>query len=186
MLYLDGRHCCVQFRQFGPVDGTLDAFLASYRGLSACLKHTNPDWSNAMYHLGRVIDHVHIRVSNLNASRRFYRSVCDALHLTDVFQDAANHFVIDEIYVDAAENYVSRIHLAFQARSREDVDEFHRCAIEAGGLSNGAPGLRPYHDRYYAAFVLDPDGNNIEAVCDAPQSRSADSVEIERIEQECS
>lgn len=134
-----------------------------------------------MYHLGLVIDHVHIRVSNLRASRRFYRSVCDALHLTDVFQDAADHFVIDEIYVDAADNYVSRIHLAFQARSREDVDEFHRCAIEAGRLSNGAPGLRPYHDRYYAAFVRDPDGKNIEAVCDAPQSRSADSARLKEL-----
>lgn len=133
-----------------------------------------------MYHLGRVIDHVHIRVADLNASRRFYQSVCDALHLTDVFKDAADHFVIDELYVDAADDYVSRIHLAFQARSREDVDEFHRRAIEAGGRSNGGPGLRPYHDRYYAAFVLDPDGNNIEAVCDAPHSRSAEFVVVER------
>lgn len=134
-----------------------------------------------MYHLGRVIDHIHLRVSDLQASRRFYRSVCDALHLEGVFGEGADHFVIDEIYVDAADDYVSRIHLAFQARSREDVEAFHRLALEAGGRSNGGPGLRPYHDTYYAAFVLDPDGNNIEAVCDAPSLRSADSVVVERI-----
>jgi hypothetical protein len=52
--------------------------------------------------------------------------------------------------------------------------------VEAGGRSNGAPGLRPYHDRYYAAFVLDPDGNNIEAICDAPSLRSANSILVER------
>ncbi|GGG21713.1 hypothetical protein GCM10010924_58920 [Rhizobium wenxiniae] len=132
------------------------------------------------YHLGRVIDHVHLRVADLAASRTFYSAVCDALHLGDVFKDAADHFTIDEIYVDAAEDYVSRIHLAFQARSRDEVDAFYSRAIQAGGTSNGAPGLRPYHDRYYAAFVLDPDGNNIEAVCDAPNARSADSVTVER------
>jgi catechol 2,3-dioxygenase-like lactoylglutathione lyase family enzyme len=83
-------------------------------------------------------------------------------------------------YVDAANDYVPRIHLVFQARSRENVDTFHRLALEAGGRSNGAPGLRPYHDRYYAAFVFDPDGNNIEAVCNAPGARNVDSVIVER------
>ena len=133
-----------------------------------------------MYHLGRVIDHVHLRVSDLEASRRFYRAVCLALHLENIFQDEADHFIIDEIYVDAADDYVSRIHLAFQARSRDDVDAFHRLTVQAGGRSNGAPGQRSYHARYYAAFVLDPDGNNIEAVCDAPSSRSANSILVER------
>ncbi len=133
-----------------------------------------------MYYLGRVIDHVHLRVSDLERSRRFYRAVCDALHLEEVFQSSADHFIIDEIYVDAADEYVSRIHLAFQARSQDDVNAFHRLALRAGGRSNGAPGLRPYHDRYYAAFVRDPDGNNIEAVCDAPNFRSAESVVVKR------
>jgi catechol 2,3-dioxygenase-like lactoylglutathione lyase family enzyme len=127
-----------------------------------------------------MIDHIHLRVSNLEASRRFYRAVCKALDLDAVFEDAPDHFVIDEIYVDGADDYVSRIHLAFQARSRENVNAFHRLAVEAGGRSNGAPGLRPYHDRYYAAFVLDPDGNNIEAICDAPSLRSANSILVER------
>ncbi|KQS93787.1 hypothetical protein ASG42_30595 [Rhizobium sp. Leaf391] len=71
------------------------------------------------------------------------------------------------------------VYLAFQVRSRKDVDTFHRLALGAGGRSNGASGLRPYHDRYYAAFVLDPDGNNIEAVCDAPTVRNVDSVIVE-------
>jgi len=132
-----------------------------------------------MHHLGRIIDHVHIRVSDLGASREFHRAVCRGLGFEEAFADAADHFAIDEIYVDAADDYASRIHLAFQARSREDVNAFYRLAIEAGGRPNGAPGLRPYHDRYYAAFVYDPDGNNIEAVCDAPCSRSADSVVVE-------
>ncbi len=62
------------------------------------------------------------------------------------------------------------MHIAFAARDRAEVDAFHEVAIAAGGRDNGAPGLRPqYHPDYYGAFVLDPDGNNIEAVCHAPQ-----------------
>lgn len=132
----------------------------------------------ASYHLGRVIDHVHLRVSNLEASRRFYAAACQALGLS--FQDEGDHFTIDEVYVDQAKDYVSRVHLAFQARNHDAVDEFHRAAVAAGGRSNGEPGYRPYHDQYYAAFVWDPDGNNIEAVCDAPSSRTADSVIVQR------
>jgi predicted lactoylglutathione lyase len=58
------------------------------------------------------------------------------------------------------------VHVAFLAKNREVVDQFHAAAVKAGGKDNGAPGLRPhYHQHYYGAFVLDPDGNNIEAVC---------------------
>lgn len=61
-------------------------------------------------------------------------------------------------------------HYAFTARSRAEVDAFHRAALSAGGTDNGAPGLRPhYHADYYGAFVIDPDGNNIEAVCHTPE-----------------
>jgi catechol 2,3-dioxygenase-like lactoylglutathione lyase family enzyme len=61
-------------------------------------------------------------------------------------------------------------HVAFTARSRAEVDAFHAAAMAAGGRDNGAPGLRPhYHEHYYGAFVLDPDGNNIEAVCHRPE-----------------
>lgn len=64
------------------------------------------------------------------------------------------------------------LHLAFVAESREEVDAFYRAALAAGGKDNGAPGLRPrYHANYYAAFVIGPDGHNIEAVCHAAESR---------------
>jgi lactoylglutathione lyase len=70
------------------------------------------------------------------------------------------------------------MHLAFQAADRESVDEFHRAALLAGGHDHGAPGIRKYHPAYYAAFALDPDGNNIEAVYHGPADRSAPSVVI--------
>lgn len=62
-----------------------------------------------------------------------------------------------------------RLHIAFATESRGDVDAFHAAAIDAGGIDNGAPGLRWYHPDYYGAYVLDPDGNNIEAVCHRPE-----------------
>ncbi|TGV98974.1 VOC family protein, partial [Mesorhizobium sp. M2D.F.Ca.ET.145.01.1.1] len=71
-----------------------------------------------------------------------------------------------------------RHHLAFQARDHAMVDDFHKAGLAAGGTDNGAPGERPYHPGYYAAFVLDPDGNNIEAVHHGPANRSAASVKI--------
>jgi catechol 2,3-dioxygenase-like lactoylglutathione lyase family enzyme len=71
-----------------------------------------------------------------------------------------------------------RHHLAFQAQDRAIVDAFHQAALAHGGRDNGAPGERSYHPRYYAAFVLDPDGNNIEAVFHGEVDRSAASVRI--------
>ena len=68
------------------------------------------------------------------------------------------------------------MHIAFQAKDRETVDRFHAAALAAGGTDNGAPGEREYHPGYYAAFVLDPDGTNVEAVHHGPVERSADSV----------
>ena len=73
---------------------------------------------------------------------------------------------------------MSRVHVAFQAPDRETVQRFHAAAIAAGGRNNGAPGERHYHPGYYAAFVLDPDGNNIEAVDHGPVQRSAGSVVV--------
>jgi len=64
----------------------------------------------------------------------------------------------------------AHLHLAFRAERREQVDAFHRAALEAGGKDNGAPGLRRYHANYYAAFVIDPDGHNIELVCHKPEA----------------
>jgi catechol 2,3-dioxygenase-like lactoylglutathione lyase family enzyme len=128
------------------------------------------------FHFGRLIDHVHLRVSDLEASKRFYRAVVAALGRPGSLVEGTGHFRIDELFVDKADGPVSRIHLAFQAPDRETVGAFHRAALGAGGRDNGAPGERSYHAGYYGAFVLDPDGNNIEAVFHGEARRSAASV----------
>ena len=130
------------------------------------------------FHVGRLIDHVHLRVAHLEASKRFYRAVFIAIGRSDAFHEDQNHFSADELWVDRAEGSVSRVHLAFQAVDRNAVEAFYQAALGAGGRDNGAPGERSYHPGYYAAFVLDPDGNNIEAVFHGPSTRSASSVLI--------
>jgi catechol 2,3-dioxygenase-like lactoylglutathione lyase family enzyme len=130
------------------------------------------------FHVGRLIDHVHLRVSDLEASKRFYRAVLAAIGKAEAYAEGDDHLSADELWVDRADGQVSRVHLAFQAPDRKTVDAFHAAAIAAGGRDNGAPGERGYHPGYYAAFVLDPDGNNIEAVFHGPAERSAPSVII--------
>ncbi len=130
------------------------------------------------FHVGRLIDHVHLRVSDLGASKRFYRAVFAALDKAAAFVEAEGHFSADELWVDVADGAVSRVHLAFQASDRAMVEAFHAAALAAGGRDNGGPGERRYHPGYYAAFVLDPDGNNIEAVFHGSATRSAESVVI--------
>ena len=127
------------------------------------------------FHLGRLIDHVHLRVSDLEASRRFYRAVLQALGRT-LTSESPEHFSSDELWIDRADGPVSRVHLAFQARDRDSVQAFHAAALAHGGRDNGGPGERSYHAGYYAAFAFDPDGNNIEAVFHGPTERSAESV----------
>jgi len=128
------------------------------------------------FHRGRLIDHVHLRVKDVEASKRFYRAVLAALGLSKAFVEGKGHFYADELFVDRADSCVTRVHLAFQAADRETVHAFHRAALAAGGRENGPPGERPYHPGYYAAFALDPDGNNVEAVIHGPTKRSAASV----------
>ena len=130
------------------------------------------------FHRGRLIDHVHLRVSDVAASKRFYRAVFASLGMPDVLQEGQGFFHADELYVDQADGYVSRVHLAFQAPDRETVHRFHAAALAAGGRDHGGPGERSYHPGYYGAFVLDPDGNNIEAVFHGPSTRSAASVVV--------
>lgn len=132
------------------------------------------------FHRGRLLDHVHLRAKDLAASRRFYQGAVTVLGLaieggTDEF------FYLDELFVSAsdAETIPTHIHLAFQARDRATVDAFYAAALAAGGTDNGAPGERPYHPGYYACFVLDPDGNNIEAVFHGPSTRSAEFIAVE-------
>jgi catechol 2,3-dioxygenase-like lactoylglutathione lyase family enzyme len=130
-------------------------------------------------HRGRLVDHVHLRVSNLEVSKSFYRAILAALDLPDVVQEGPGFFFADELFVDEASDYITRVHLAFQASSRDAVHAFYDAALAAGGGDNGPPGERAYHPGYYAAFALDPDGNNIEGVFHGPSNRSAPSVVIE-------
>jgi catechol 2,3-dioxygenase-like lactoylglutathione lyase family enzyme len=130
------------------------------------------------FHRGRLIDHVHLRVTDLAASKRFYRAALTALGREDAITETARFFTADELWVDMADGPTSRVHLAFQVRDHDEVARFHAAAIAAGGRDNGAPGERAYHPGYYAAYVLDPDGNNIEAVYHGPASKSAESVVV--------
>ena len=128
------------------------------------------------YHLGRLIVHVHLVVSDLDASKAFYRVALQSLG-RELSGEGADYFYADELFVSPGDN-LSRIHFAFQAKSREDVHRFYEAALGAGGTDNGGPGERHYHPGYYAAFVLDPDGNNIEAVYHGPARRSAEDVVV--------
>ena len=125
-------------------------------------------------HAGRLLDHVHVRVADLDASRRFYEAALGALGLA--VRGGEQSFASDELYVSADGDPTRGLHLAFQAPDEETVRRFYDAALAAGGRDNGAPGERSYHPGYYAAFVLDPDGNNVEAVYHGPFERSADSV----------
>lgn len=130
------------------------------------------------FHTGRLIDHIHLRVADLDKSRAFYTAALGALG-REITHDGGSFFAADELFVDKQDGYVTRVHLAFQADGRDMVGRFYKAALAAGGTDNGAPGERPYHPGYYACFILDPDGNNIEAVWHGPSTRSADSVVIE-------
>jgi len=130
------------------------------------------------HHAGRLIDHVHIRVRDLGVSKRFYTAVLASLGLGLTWEgDGA--FAADELFVSDDGETTARLHLAFQASDEDSVRGFHKAALAAGGTDNGAPGERDYyHPGYYSAYVLDPDGNNVEAVWHGPARRSAESVVI--------
>lgn len=134
-------------------------------------------------HRGRLFDHVQLVVADLPASQRFYTAVLGVLDVP-MGGSGDGFFWADELFVSSVDSEAAqgeltgRHHLAFQARDRAMVDAFHTAALANGGRDNGAPGLRPYHPGYYGAFVLDPDGNNIEAVLHGPAQRSAASVKL--------
>lgn len=134
-------------------------------------------------HRGRLIDHIQLVVADLERSKRFYAAVLAALGRS-IDGEGPDFFWADELFISTATSLAAagertgRVHLAFQAGDRAVVEAFHRAGLAAGGTDNGAPGERPYHPSYYAAFLLDPDGNNIEAVYHGPAQRSADSVKI--------
>jgi len=132
---------------------------------------------------GRLIDHLQLVVKDLAASRRFYQAVFDSIGIP-IAGEGDTYFWADELFIStasseaAAGQLTGRHHLAFQARDRATVEAFHRAALGAGGKDNGAPGERPYHPGYYAAFAIDPDGNNIEVVYHGPADYSADAVKV--------
>lgn len=134
-------------------------------------------------HRGRLIDHLQLVVSDLAVSRRFYESVLKTLDIP-VGGEGEGFFWADEFVVSSKDSPAAQGHLtgpthfAFQAKSREQVEAFYKAALASGGRDNGKPGERPYHPGYYAAFVIDPDGNNVEAVFHGPAERSAASVTI--------
>ena len=134
-------------------------------------------------HRGRLLDHIQLVVRDLAASRRFYEAVLDVLNVP-MGGTGDGFFWADEFCVSTADSEAAqgmltgRAHVAFQARDRAMVEAFYQAALAQGGRDNGAPGERPYHPGYYAAFVLDPDGNNVEAVYHGEANRSAPSVQI--------
>ena len=128
------------------------------------------------YHFGRLIDHVHLVVADLEASKRFYRAVLASLG-REFSGEGERYFYADELFVSEGEPG-SRVHLALQTDGPEAVQCFHQAGLDAGGTDNGAPGERHYHPGYYSAYVLDPDGNNIEAVFHGPAQRSTASVVV--------
>ena len=121
-----------------------------------------------------MIDHTGLTVSNVRKSKAFYAAALAPLGYTVVmeWEQSAGLGVAPkpDFWIGEGTPNVPPIHVAFRAESRAQVDAFYHAAIAAGGRDNGAPGLREhYHPNYYGAFVLDPDGHNIEAVCHAPQ-----------------
>jgi catechol 2,3-dioxygenase-like lactoylglutathione lyase family enzyme len=127
-----------------------------------------------------MIDHVSVTVSDYAKSRAFYlQALAETGHSRLVELPAIDgrarsagfcHADGSDFWINQGDAIGPSIHIAFRVSSRAAVDDFYRAAIAAGGTDNGAPGLRPqYHQNYYGAYVLDPDGHNIEAVCHEAQ-----------------
>ncbi len=128
-----------------------------------------------------MIDHIGIPVSSIDASRKFYATALAPLGIGVIMEVTAEQTGHEAavgfgtagkpyFWIGGADKAtIGRTHVAFTANSRAEVEAFYRAAMEAGGRDNGGPGLRPhYHANYFGAFVLCPDGHNIEAVCHAP------------------
>lgn len=120
-----------------------------------------------------MFDHVKFGVSDYEASKAFFLKVLEPLGIT-VGGEGSPAYGIELVKPDCevslclyqAKEKPAPLHVAFVAENRRQVDAFHRAALGAGGKDNGAPGLRPqYHANYYAAFVIGPDGHNVEVVC---------------------
>jgi catechol 2,3-dioxygenase-like lactoylglutathione lyase family enzyme len=120
------------------------------------------DWTRV------VLDHVSLNVSDAKESTRFYRTVLEPLGIPPIWEGERGAQLANLVVVER-EPLTGPTHVAFVAASRDEVDAFHRAGVEAGFRDNGPPGVREHYSseeggRYYAAFLLDPDGNNVEAV----------------------
>jgi catechol 2,3-dioxygenase-like lactoylglutathione lyase family enzyme len=127
-----------------------------------------------------TLDHTRIAVADFNRCKAFYERALSPLSIVLVMEVTAEqsgggaHAGFGTggkplLWIGDGGRLAGQVHIAFTARSRAEVAAFHRAGLDAGGKNNGAPGLRPhYHANYYGAFILDPDGNNIEAVCHEP------------------
>lgn len=123
-----------------------------------------------------MFDHVKFGVTDLSASKAFFLKALEPLGVAVVAEGLPAYGVElcnegkASLCLFLTEERPAHLHLAFKAKNRQQVEAFHRAAREAGGKDNGAPGLRPnYHANYYAAFVIGPDGHNIEVVCHEPE-----------------
>ena len=121
-----------------------------------------------------MLDHVTLKISDLARSKAFYDAALKPLGITHLYGEAeifAGYGIPPKAFfwIGLSAAPITGAHVALTAPNRATVDAFHTAAIAAGGTDNGKPGLRPhYHANYYGAFVLDPDGHNIEAVCHHP------------------
>ena len=121
-----------------------------------------------------IIDHIGITVSNTTQSKAFYTACLSSLDIQLLFEVEGwigyGRAGKAEFWFGEQGQPQRSMHIAFAAATRQQVDNFYHSALAAGGKDNGAPGIREmYHPDYYGAFVLDPDGHNIEAVCHAPE-----------------
>ena len=123
-----------------------------------------------------MFDHVVFGVSDYAASKAFFLKALQPLGVTVVSEGPLGVELCrpdskSSLCIRRVEQKTTHLHIAFTAENRRQVEDFYRAALEAGGKDNGAPGLRPqYHAYYYAAFVIDPDGHNIEVVCHEPEA----------------
>ena len=122
-----------------------------------------------------MFDHVVFGVSDYETSKAFYLKALAPLGVVSVSEGPLGIEMSGDgktsLCLFQAKEKPAHLHIAFRVEDRRLVEAFHRAALEAGGKDNGGPGLRPqYHANYYAAFVIDPDGHNIEAVCHDPQA----------------
>ena len=125
-----------------------------------------------------MFDHVKFGVSDYEASKSFYLKALEPLGVR-VLSEGVPTYGVElspsdgkvSLCLFQSDEKPAHLHLAFVAENRQQVEAFYRAALEAGGKDNGAPGLRPhYHPNYFAAFVIDPDGHNIELVCHEPDT----------------